>query len=134
MYVRFIVPQKDRDSGCRLGIFQAMYVLRDMGDLCAYEEEYASEVLCWFSQHLRKPSSFTRVHKRYPSPKAICWFRDSAHEHIAHMWDMVAILEEHDRVVAFIRTQRPGYITYQDRFQVAAVPFSDTETSDRAPL
>jgi hypothetical protein len=131
MSVRFVIPQKDQWSGCRLGIFQAISVLRESGDLCLDEEDYVLEVLGWFNQNLEAPSRLTRTQHRHPMPSAICWYRDSAREYIARMWDIVTILEEHNRLVQFIRTGRPGYITYEDRFQIAAVPFSDTKTSDR---
>jgi len=36
---------------------------------------------------------------------------------------MVAILENHDVKVEMLKTQRPGYLVYQDEFQVVAEPF-----------
>ena len=127
MYIRFVIPEKDRDSGCRLGIFQAIYELRVLGDLYPYEDSHTQEVLTWFNQNLRRPNSLARARRHNPTAKAICWFKDNAHDHISRMWEIVAILEEHDFIVNFIRTGRPGYITHEDRFQVAAEPFSDTE-------
>jgi hypothetical protein len=41
---------------------------------------------------------------------------------------MILILEAHGVVVERIRTQRPGYIVYEDEHQVAAYPFADTPT------
>ena len=36
------------------------------------------------------------------------------------------ILEAHGIVVEMLVTQRPGYIVYEDAYQVAAYPFADT--------
>jgi hypothetical protein len=38
------------------------------------------------------------------------------------------ILESHGIVVDVIKTNRPGYVVYEDDFQVAAEPFSETVT------
>lgn len=59
---------------------------------------------------------------------ALSWFRDSAAEHIHQMRRMAAMLAEHDVEVHTLRTQRPGYIVYEGKHQVAAEPFSDTPT------
>jgi len=44
------------------------------------------------------------------------------------MWEIVQILEAHGIVIDVIRTDRPGYIVYEDEFQIAAEPFKDTRT------
>jgi hypothetical protein len=56
------------------------------------------------------------------------WFKDSAKEHIAKMHALKQILEAHGVVVDVIQTHRPGYVVYEDEFQVAAEPFSETVT------
>ncbi len=58
--------------------------------------------------------------------KAISWFKDTATEHLRRIRDVCAILEHHDVRVRMITTDRPGYILYEDEFQVAAEPFADT--------
>ena len=59
---------------------------------------------------------------------ALSWFRDTAHEHIGKMRDFALILERHGIAVRMIRTDRPGYVLYEDDYQVAAYPFADTPT------
>jgi hypothetical protein len=39
---------------------------------------------------------------------------------------MVAILENHGVWIEMLKTARPGYVVYQDEFQVVAEPFSDS--------
>ena len=55
MYLRFVIPANDRDSGCRMGIFQAAFDLRNYGDLRPYEEDRLAEALDWFNRNLRAP-------------------------------------------------------------------------------
>ena len=44
------------------------------------------------------------------------------------MYALVHILETYDVAVDVLRTKRPGYVVYEDQYQVAAEPFSETVT------
>jgi len=125
MYVRFVVAEVDDDSEREAGVFQAASKLRDTGKLYPYEESYLEELRQWFNLHLEKPTRFTAA-KRYGKRRAISWFKDSAQEHIARIREMVAILDNHGVRVRMIKTERVGYVVYEDQHQVVAEPFSDT--------
>ncbi|MHC4452784.1 MAG: Clp protease N-terminal domain-containing protein [Planctomycetota bacterium] len=45
---------------------------------------------------------------------------------IAWFWELVSILRRNGECVRLIKTRRPGYVLYEDSFQVAATPFRDT--------
>lgn len=51
----------------------------------------------------------------------VAWFKDDAGEPIRRMWDIVAILRDHDVPVRLLRSAHPGKVLYEDRFQVAVV-------------
>ena len=53
----------------------------------------------------------------------ICWFKTGATEHIARIWEMVQILERNGIYVKKIRTDKPGYVIYEDEWQLVAEPF-----------
>ncbi len=127
MYVRFVVPDIDEDSEQELGIFRAIDRLRKDGKLLPYEEEHVAALRRWFDAHLGEPTRFTTSKPPYhrKNKKAICWFKDSAQEHISRAREMVAILENHGIVVEMLKTEQVGYIAYEDEFQIAAEPFSD---------
>ena len=125
MYVRFVVAEVDDDSEREAGVFQAASKLRDTGKLYPYEEAHLDELREWFNTHLEKPTRFTAT-KRYGKNRAISWFKDSAQEHIARIREMVAILENHGVRVRMIKTERVGYVVYEDEHQVVAEPFFDT--------
>jgi hypothetical protein len=61
-------------------------------------------------------------------PQAINWFKTAATLHISKMREFQTILERNGIDVEIMTTTRPGYIVYEDRFQVAAYPFADTPT------
>ncbi len=128
MYLRFVVPDIDEDSERMLGVFHAVWNLRDRGLLYPYEEEEHDELRYWFNTYLDRPTRFTaakRPHYR-KKRKAICWFRDSAQTHIWQMWGFVAILHDHGVTVLMLKAERVGYVVYEDRYQVVAEPFADT--------
>ncbi len=126
MFIRFITHQFDKDSGCRQGIFHALGDLRDADIFQAHELQTYNEVYEWFRQNLAKPDRFSRSSKTHAKNVAISWFRVSATEHISKMRNLAQLLEEHSVVVEVLYTERPGYIVYDDEFQVAAVPFKET--------
>jgi hypothetical protein len=127
-YVRFVISENDEDSGRRQGLFQALSDLEDRGDLSHEEQQLFDQVYAWFRKHLRKPRSFTRSSKPHAKLVAISWFKDTATEHIRRMRALASILDSHGVQVEMLATARPGYIVYEDDFQVAAEPFSDTPT------
>lgn len=119
MYVRFVVDKQDEDSLEPQGIFHAIGELAGSGRMTAYEHERYEEVRAWFREHLERPTRFARAHHSF----AICWFKDTAREHLAQARQFVFLLEEHGVPVRQLTTDRPGYVVYEDHFQVAAEPF-----------
>lgn len=121
-YLRFHCP------GPRTGIFQAAFELVGSGSLTVRDRARLERQLDWFTEHLRAPRRFVRTTSKgyeHRNPIAICWFKDDAKRCLRRAWLMVQILERNGVVVEFVRTQYPGYVTYEDRQQVAAIPFAD---------
>ena len=109
------------------GLFEAAYRLgRDT--MAAADRAEIDELLRWFEGHLRTPDRFVRTtskgHYRR-EPVAICWFKDGAGECIRNAWSLVRLLERNATTVDLLRTSQPGYVTYEDEHQIAAIPFSD---------
>jgi hypothetical protein len=57
---------------------------------------------------------------------ALSWFKDTAREHVAKVRTIVALLEARGVTVLTVATERPGYVVYEDDFQVIAEPFADS--------
>ena len=126
MFIRFITNEIDSDSQKRIGIFQVIGNLRDNNELTDYELKRAKTFSKWFSKHLDKPKKFTKAKSSNAQNKAISWFKDSANEHINMMFEIKQIIEDHGIIVEIIKTNNPGYIVYEDEFQVTAEPFNNT--------
>ena len=123
MFVRFVVSELGRHSGERLGIFQVMYRLSRRGRLSADEQARWDSIEAWFDSHLERPESLSRSSRPHARAVAISWFRDSAAEHIGRVREIVELLDERGVQVEMLWTSRPGYIVYEDEFQVIAEPF-----------
>jgi hypothetical protein len=118
-YVRFVVGRKDEESHFERGIFQAVAQALEWQNITGADAEELNELRAWFSENLQKPTSFGRDTLRL----GICWFKTSSIGHIARIWEMVGILERNGIYVKKIRTDRPGYVIYEDEWQLVAEPF-----------
>jgi len=126
MYLRFVVAERDDSSQQPRGIFQALYRLRRAGELAAHEEAWFAETEDWFADHLERPRRLSETRRPNAPDRAISWLKASAVEHVSRMRDLVALLEHKGVSVQELRTVRPGYVVYEDEFQVATLPFADT--------
>jgi hypothetical protein len=128
MYLRFVIADLDDDSERDLGIFHAVWKLRDKRKLHSFEEDRHDTLLEWFNEHLDKPTRFTASKPPFyrKQKRAISWFKDTAHEHLDRVRELVAILEHHGVSVRMLKASRVGYVVYEDEFQIVAEPFADT--------
>jgi len=124
MYLRFVIETHDEDSRERQGLFQAVADLRDGGHLSKDEQLIVKGTFRWFNKNLPVPTRFSRSSKRSAKAVAISWFKPAAAECIQNMQELASILYAHDIPVKVIKTRRPGYIVYEDNYQIVAQPFS----------
>lgn len=127
IYLRFVVSDIHEKSGKELGVFHAVLRLREEGRLHPHEEELHDMTRRWFNENLEKPTRFTTSkppHYRKPN-KAISWFKDTARDHLTHMRDLVEILRNHEIPVQMLKTDRVGYVVYEDDYQIVAEAFRD---------
>lgn len=118
-YIRFVIGRKDEDSGVEQGVFQAAAQAVEWGVITGSDAEELSAMRLWFSENLERPTSFGRDKLRL----GICWFKTEANEHISRIWDMVEILERNGIYIKKIKTDKPGYVVYEDEWQLVAEPF-----------
>lgn len=114
MFVRFVVGADDEDHRSLTGVLAEARLLRDENELYPYEEGWLQEIYDWFNSCLPTPPFSTGAF----SKNAVAWFKTESGEFITRMWDLVAILENHDVPVRLLRSQNPGKIVYEDEYQV----------------
>lgn len=128
MFIRFVVKFVDQDSGKRQGLFQAAKSLKESGTLSETDHAQLDDIREWFNSHLERPTRLSVSARPHSKAQAISWYRDTATAHIGKMRELQEVLERHGLAVEMIKARRLGYILYEDEFQVAAYPFSDTPT------
>jgi hypothetical protein len=118
-YIRFVIGRKDEESHVEQGIFQAAAQALEWQNIKGSDAEELNELQAWFSKNLEKPTSFGRDKLRL----GICWFKTGSTEHISRIWEMIHILERNGIYVKKFRTDKPGYVIYEDEWQLVAEPF-----------
>jgi len=99
------------------------------GILSEHEDHRLNEIFEWFNERLPRPSRFSRTRNaNHKASRCLAWFKDSAIDYIGFAREVVEILRQHEVVVETIFTERPGFIVYEDDFQVVAEPFTETPT------
>jgi len=129
VYIRLVVNKNHSCSGRNMGLFMAMQELRENNELYDYEEDMVKQLHHWFDLYLEAPPVQASGSNYYSTPMAISWFKSSAKKHISKMREFGYILEAHGIYVNEVKTTRPGKILYEDKYQIAAVPFQDTFSS-----
>src|SRR5262245_34161859 len=123
MFIRFFSGTVNETSRVREGMFHAAFALWENGWLPRYEFEALSELHKWFDTNLESPSDHLPLSCNYDS--AVCWFKPTAHEHLARAWEMATLLERNDVLIWTIKTRRTGRVYYEDDAQVFAEAAGD---------
>ena len=125
-FIRFEVEEAHEDSLQPTGIFQVLPKLEDSGTLARREARELHDMQLWFARHLPVPSRWSRSRRANAAPRAICWFRREALASFPHLDRLICVIAKHGFPVRRVLTNRPGYVVYEDDFQIAAEPFRDT--------
>ena len=123
MYVRFVVAQRHADTGVPTGIFEALKLLPRAGHLADWDEQRLDELMSWFRANLPFPARVARSRRPNGHHAAVSWFKASAADHIRMARELAVVFESHDIRTEMLTATRPGYVVYEDEFQVLAEPF-----------
>lgn len=130
MFFRFVHPKTIEQTAARRGFFCVAYEAVVSPDI---EQIVATEIqghLAWFKSNLRVPPNFSRTNSKGAYQReftlGLSWFRADAQEMLDRAWDLTWLLREQGYVIDVIRSEKIGYVIYEDKFQVVAEPFQDT--------
>jgi len=118
-YIRFVIPRRCGDSHRHAGVFMAALRHWSSDDVEGSLRDHLAWLLDWFGEHLHAPA--------IDDPRAIFWFRGSGNPCTRRSWELTLVLRELGEHPRLLKARRPGYIVYEDRHQVAAVPFRETD-------
>lgn len=122
-YIRFVALMRDPDSHQKSGFFTAAYDLLRSDTLSIFYEVGIDHFLDWFRYNLDAPPEKLME----DNPKALCWFKDTANEHISKSRKLIQILQEHGIEIEMLVTRKPGNIIWEDEYQIMAIPYRDTK-------
>ena len=129
MFIRFVRPNAVDGMNAREGFFCAAYELREDSNVDQYTADQLEGLLAWFRKNLAVPQKFSRSKSKAAhtgDTKGLSWFKSSAKEPLEKSFELIALLEENGFRIEILRSERIGYVIYEDENQVIAEPFSDT--------
>ena len=118
VFIRFVLSEVDEDSHRRTGVLVAAHRLRDSDELDEHERARLTRLLAWFNEHLRVPPPLSRPGNH----RALSWFKPNATKPVSRMWEVVHLLRAHGLLVDVLKTDDPGSVLYEDKWQVVAKP------------
>lgn len=131
-FVRFVIPTwRHRSSQAPIGVIGAAYELRRLAALSPDLHGELDRWIEWFETKLRVPERFNRTKSKgwyRRETRGIAWLRSTATEPLAVMAKLAACVAKCGYATAELRTERVGYVVYEDDVQVIAEPFRDTPT------
>jgi hypothetical protein len=124
MFLRFTTQFINPYGELETGIFMALKYLRDDHALTTEEDvNQLKELSGWFNKNLEKPTRFSKGTSKVNADISLSWFKDSAQAHINKMQHFIKIAEQYDIIIERIVSKNPGYIVFEDDYQISAVPF-----------
>lgn len=101
-------------------------LLLEQKDISSADVEKLQQTFDWFNSNLPHPTRFSLSARPNRKAQALSWFKSTAIDHIAKMRDYTGVLNQHGLLIDVLKTARPGYVVYEDDYQVVAYPFADT--------
>src|ERR1700752_271051 len=104
-FLRFALGRRHADSGFEDGPFGVAYQLRDSREVEVGDRDVLAEHLAWFAKNLETPTRFNRTKSKgfyRRNTRGIAWFKDTATEHLARMYEIKIILERYGHPVVLL--------------------------------
>ena len=131
MFLRFVTERRPDHGARREGIFQAAYAARRDAETPGYHHIRFIELLAWFNDDRDEPDRFnlgSRKTGHRSQTTGLSWFRPEASKHVETAFELCSVLNELGYPITVLKTLLPGFILYEDRYQIVAEPFADTPT------
>jgi hypothetical protein len=122
MFIRFVTQFQNERGEMETGVFQASAFLR--GNIHTFDHDKAQlkELAKWFGANLDAPDRFSRSKSKTPANVSLSWFKSSATGHLQKMYELKEVLERYEMVIEVVMRENPGYIVYEDEYQVSTIP------------
>jgi hypothetical protein len=128
MFTRMVIAPWHPNVYPANGLFKVAYSLRDGLAISPRDRQRLEEALKWFETNLATPARFNRSKSKgyyRRSNVGLSWFKPSATQHVSNARKLASIVAGYGHVVKEIATDRPGFVIYEDEYQLVAQPFRD---------
>ena len=123
MYLRFITEYVDKNGDIDRGIFNVLRFIREDSATQDDDADLLKNLMNWFNNNLDAPDKFSNATNKNPESISLSWFKDSAKKHIGKIYEIRGLLSKYGIEVEVLTTKTPGYIIYEDDYQISAIPF-----------
>jgi len=117
MYLRFVLAKPEQPTRRRVGILHHDRRYRGFPE--------RDEIMTWLKVHLPVPPEHV-----FSGNRGLCWFKLEARACIEQVRDLGRFLEARGERIWEVYSRNPGLITYEDEYQIVAVPESARMTGD----
>lgn len=131
MFIRFVRTSAVSGMSAREGFFCAAYEMRANPETPDYALDHLEDLLTWFRENLAVPDRFTKSKSTRADEgdtRGLSWFKHDAGQVLDKSRELIALLELQGYVIETLRSDRVGYVIYEDAHQVVAEPFAETPT------
>lgn len=123
-FSRYKTHDIDPGTGRDKGVIAVICEILRKKLVTEYEEAQIRRHLDWLDLNLPKPEKFSRTRNDYhKNTHGLSWLKPTSKEALEHLRALASILEEHGIPTTMITTEKPGFVVYEDDYQVVAEPF-----------
>lgn len=115
MYLRFVLAGDYLNGRQRAGILRAPRAV-----LSGHALDSAERIYAWLNRKLPLP-----WHDVFSEGRGLCWFKPEARPCIDRLRALALLIEKEGGRVWQVYSRNPGLITYEDEYQVVAVPVNE---------
>jgi hypothetical protein len=122
MYLRFITEFRDEYDEIKTGVFQAMGYLCRTDIMYDFDKRRLMELRDLFNLQLERPTRFSKSLKKNAPKVSLSWYKSTATQHLTKMYEVKELMAPYGIFVTVIKRENPGYIVYEDEYQVSTLP------------
>jgi hypothetical protein len=119
MYVRFVLGQAFLEGRHRAGILRDSVRCRFWRRRCVARADEILEIFAWLNAHLPLPPVDV-----FSGGRGLCWFRSESGTCVERVRTLALLYRTQGARIWEIGNRNPGLITYQDDYQIVALPDS----------
>ncbi len=117
-YTRYVIDDGERDDGEMDGVITILMDKVKEKIVDAYDSQLYEEVMSWYNEVVPVPPYY--ANRGYWTINSLAYWKSDRREIHEYMFSLIGICERVNLKTKVILTNDPGFILYEDAFQVVA--------------